>query len=192
MFIIWQPWLAHETDHGTHPQHVLFTIVVSKPKPDVRLAVMRGVSGCIYAFPSLGGDQRQSWVTKMVARWGGSRDERSDGGIRAILRQHCTRSSSDLRVIYYIYIYNILSWNHRPTGSGVPTSLCLVPSRNVDLSQGSPAAPGTSPARPFPPSIFLDKNRRDIGESQSTWTDSEMETAGSPGGRPARAVRRSR
>jgi hypothetical protein len=36
-----------------------------------------------------------------------------------------------------------------------------------------------APARPFPSSIFLDKNRRDIGKSQSIWTDSKMETAGS-------------
>eukprot|EP01047_Picozoa_sp_COSAG01_P052188 COSAG01_NODE_5465_length_4244_cov_54.041255_4_plen_171_part_00 len=36
------------------------------------------------------------------------------------------------------------------------------------------------PARPFSPSIFLDKNRRDIGKSQSMWTDPKMETAGSP------------
>jgi hypothetical protein len=139
MFIIWQPWLAHETDHGTHPQHVLFTIVVSKPKPDVRLAVMRGVSGCIYAFPSLGGDQRQSWVTKMVARWGGSRDERSDGGIRAILRQHCTRSSGDLRVIYYIYYRGITGrqevgfpprcvWCHHATSTS-PRALPRLPAR---------------------------------------------------------------
>jgi hypothetical protein len=35
------------------------------------------------------------------------------------------------------------------------------------------------PAAPFPPSIFLDKNRRDIGKSQSIWTDSKMESAGS-------------
>eukprot|EP01047_Picozoa_sp_COSAG01_P079316 COSAG01_NODE_14998_length_1386_cov_11.425796_2_plen_101_part_01 len=34
-----------------------------------------------------------------------------------------------------------------------------------------------APARPFPLSIFRDKNRRDIGKSQSTWTDSKMETA---------------
>eukprot|EP01047_Picozoa_sp_COSAG01_P069361 COSAG01_NODE_10245_length_2211_cov_2.952178_2_plen_104_part_00 len=27
---------------------------------------------------------------------------------------------------------------------------------------------------------FRDKNRRDIGKSQSIWTDSKMETAGSP------------
>jgi hypothetical protein len=35
------------------------------------------------------------------------------------------------------------------------------------------------PARPFPPSIFLDQSRRDIGKSQSIWTASKMETAGS-------------
>jgi hypothetical protein len=35
------------------------------------------------------------------------------------------------------------------------------------------------PARPFPSSVFLDKNRRDIGKSQSMCTDSKMETAGS-------------
>jgi hypothetical protein len=35
------------------------------------------------------------------------------------------------------------------------------------------------PARPCPSSIFLDKNRRGIGKSQSIWTDSKMETAGS-------------
>jgi hypothetical protein len=35
------------------------------------------------------------------------------------------------------------------------------------------------PARPCPSSIFLDKNRRDIGKSQSIWTDYKMETAGS-------------
>jgi hypothetical protein len=38
---------------------------------------------------------------------------------------------------------------------------------------------GVQPARPFPSSIFPDKNRRDIGKSQSTWTDSKMETGGS-------------
>jgi hypothetical protein len=36
-----------------------------------------------------------------------------------------------------------------------------------------------APARPFPSSIFLDKNSREIGKSQSIWTDSKMETAGS-------------
>jgi hypothetical protein len=36
-----------------------------------------------------------------------------------------------------------------------------------------------APARPFPSSIFRDKNRRDTGKSQSIWTDSKMETAGS-------------
>jgi hypothetical protein len=35
-----------------------------------------------------------------------------------------------------------------------------------------PAVP--HPARPFPSSIFLDKNRRDIGKYQSIWTDSKM------------------
>eukprot|EP01047_Picozoa_sp_COSAG01_P059580 COSAG01_NODE_7174_length_3319_cov_2.270807_2_plen_334_part_00 len=38
---------------------------------------------------------------------------------------------------------------------------------------------GGVPARPFPSSMFLDKNRRDIGKSQSIWTDFKMETAGS-------------
>jgi hypothetical protein len=38
------------------------------------------------------------------------------------------------------------------------------------------------PARPFPSSILLDKNRRDISKSQSIWTDSKMETVGSQGG----------
>eukprot|EP01047_Picozoa_sp_COSAG01_P021015 COSAG01_NODE_1206_length_11242_cov_29.405905_8_plen_188_part_00 len=42
-------------------------------------------------------------------------------------------------------------------------------------------APGLAlPARPFPSSIFRDKNRRDIGKSQPTWTDPKMETAGAP------------
>jgi hypothetical protein len=36
------------------------------------------------------------------------------------------------------------------------------------------------PARAFPSSIFCDKNRRDIGKSQSKWTASKMETPGSP------------
>jgi hypothetical protein len=31
----------------------------------------------------------------------------------------------------------------------------------------------------FRPQYFFTKNRRDIGQSQSTWTDSKMETAGS-------------
>jgi hypothetical protein len=43
--------------------------------------------------------------------------------------------------------------------------------------------PAARPAAPFPPSIFLDKNRRDVGKSQSIWTDSKMETAGSQLGR---------
>jgi hypothetical protein len=38
--------------------------------------------------------------------------------------------------------------------------------------------PPLQPARPFPSAIFRDKNRRDIGKSQSIWTDSKMETAG--------------
>eukprot|EP01047_Picozoa_sp_COSAG01_P076117 COSAG01_NODE_13264_length_1610_cov_4.291198_2_plen_217_part_00 len=37
-----------------------------------------------------------------------------------------------------------------------------------------------NPARPFSPSIYLDKNRRDIGKSQSIWAGSKMKTAGSP------------
>jgi hypothetical protein len=41
------------------------------------------------------------------------------------------------------------------------------------------------PARPFSPSIFLDKNRRDIGKSQSIWAGSKMKTAGSPIARPS-------
>jgi hypothetical protein len=40
------------------------------------------------------------------------------------------------------------------------------------------------PARPFPSSVFLDKNRRDIGKSQSIWTDFKMETAGSRASAP--------
>jgi hypothetical protein len=39
--------------------------------------------------------------------------------------------------------------------------------------------PVVGPARPCPSSIFCDKNRRDIGKSQSIWADSKMETAGS-------------
>jgi hypothetical protein len=39
---------------------------------------------------------------------------------------------------------------------------------------------GSIPARPFPSSICHDKNRRDIGKSQSIWTDSKMETARLP------------
>jgi hypothetical protein len=52
--------------------------------------------------------------------------------------------------------------------------------RTSPVSRGTPGWP----ARPFPSSIFLDKNRRDIGKSQSIWSDSKMETAGSP---PARS-----
>jgi hypothetical protein len=37
----------------------------------------------------------------------------------------------------------------------------------------------TPPARPLPSSIFLDKNRRDLGKSQSIWTASKMEAPGS-------------
>jgi hypothetical protein len=45
---------------------------------------------------------------------------------------------------------------------------------------GSAAGPRAAAVHwPFPSSIFLDKNRRDIGKSQSVWTDSKMETAGS-------------
>jgi hypothetical protein len=43
------------------------------------------------------------------------------------------------------------------------------------------------PARPFPSSIFIGRNRRDIGKSQSVWTDSKMKTAGSP---PLASLRR--
>jgi hypothetical protein len=35
-----------------------------------------------------------------------------------------------------------------------------------------------TPVQAFPPSIFIDKNRRDIGKSQSKWTASKMETPG--------------
>jgi hypothetical protein len=49
------------------------------------------------------------------------------------------------------------------------------------------------PGAPFPPSIFLDKNRRDIGKSQSIWASSKMKTAGSPcsAARPSARRRRS-
>jgi hypothetical protein len=42
-----------------------------------------------------------------------------------------------------------------------------------------PPHAAVAPARPFPSSICFDKSRRDIGKSQSVWTDSKMETAGS-------------
>jgi hypothetical protein len=46
-------------------------------------------------------------------------------------------------------------------------------------SVGQLLAPGLQPGAPFPPSIFRDKSRRDIGKSQSIWTNSEVETASS-------------
>jgi hypothetical protein len=67
---------------------------------------------------------------------------------------------------------------------GVPPTL----SRGRPAARAGPAArraaavpcPG-SPAAPFPPSIFLDKNRRDIGKCQSKRaTVQTMETARSP------------
>jgi hypothetical protein len=48
---------------------------------------------------------------------------------------------------------------------------------------------GAHPARPCPSSILLDKNRRDIGKSQSIWTDPKMETAGSRHVEPLRPAR---
>jgi hypothetical protein len=50
----------------------------------------------------------------------------------------------------------------------------------VEQPPQSPAVRELLPARPFPSSISLDEIRRDIGKSQSIWTDSKMETAGSP------------
>jgi hypothetical protein len=52
--------------------------------------------------------------------------------------------------------------------------VCIVP------TPLAAAPPARAPARAFPSSIFRDKNRRGIGESQSKWTDSKMETPGSP------------
>jgi hypothetical protein len=54
--------------------------------------------------------------------------------------------------------------------------------------------PTLPPARACPSSVFLDKNRRDIGKSQSIWTNSKMGTPGSPrdGAHPRRAARRAR
>jgi hypothetical protein len=48
----------------------------------------------------------------------------------------------------------------------------------------TPAQLGPKKSLPaaFPPSLSRDKNRRDTGKSQSTWTDSNMETPGSLGG----------
>eukprot|EP01047_Picozoa_sp_COSAG01_P014253 COSAG01_NODE_690_length_14219_cov_19.783144_18_plen_213_part_00 len=61
---------------------------------------------------------------------------------------------------------------HRPEEScPLRAELRLEAAVGVELPQ--------APARPFPSSIFRDKNRRDIGKSQSIWTDSKMETAGS-------------
>eukprot|EP01047_Picozoa_sp_COSAG01_P025324 COSAG01_NODE_1594_length_9789_cov_98.477399_12_plen_254_part_00 len=48
------------------------------------------------------------------------------------------------------------------------------------------------PGEPFPSSIFRDKIRRDIGKSQSIWTDSKMETADSQRGAERRHQRASR
>jgi hypothetical protein len=44
---------------------------------------------------------------------------------------------------------------------------------------GGGVVPVLDPARPFASLIFLDKNRRDTGKSQSIWTDSTMGAAGS-------------
>jgi hypothetical protein len=53
-------------------------------------------------------------------------------------------------------------------------------------AQPRPVSSPPPPPRSSPPSLarrfhpqFRDKNRRDIGKSQSMWTDSKMETAGS-------------
>jgi hypothetical protein len=51
--------------------------------------------------------------------------------------------------------------------------------------RGRSATTRRAPAVASPSSVFRDKNRGDIGKSQSMWTDSKMGTAGAPGPPPA-------
>jgi hypothetical protein len=66
---------------------------------------------------------------------------------------------------------------HTTTAHGHPITTCL--SMAHTWRRPTPSSRRCLPARPFSPSIFLDRNRRDIGKSQSLWTDSKMKTAGS-------------
>jgi hypothetical protein len=66
-----------------------------------------------------------------------------------------------------------------PTDGSMPRRKLTGPPRTDGLPLDQRPNRGASPARPFPSLIFLDKNRRDIGKSQSIWTDAKMETTGS-------------
>jgi hypothetical protein len=68
-------------------------------------------------------------------------------------------------------------------GERQPESVARVASRvprrrggAIGLPLGLVCAPrlGLPSARPFPSSMFRDKNRRDIGKSQAIWTDFTM------------------
>jgi hypothetical protein len=73
---------------------------------------------------------------------------------------------------------NVCCGSHTPVHRSPPTPWPLTVSAAED--GGSPPAPPRHLlARRFHPQ-FRDKNRRDIGKSQSTWTDSKIETARSP------------
>jgi hypothetical protein len=73
-------------------------------------------------------------------------------------------------------------------GGGGPGGCCPCVKSTMQArtpKERSRAAASVVPARAFPSSICRDKNRRDVGKSQPTWTASKMET---PGGADACAA----
>jgi hypothetical protein len=58
----------------------------------------------------------------------------------------------------------------------------LVAAQEHRASERDPA----HPVRALPSPQYFDRNRRDLGQSQSKWAPHRMETAGSPGRQSAR------
>jgi hypothetical protein len=57
----------------------------------------------------------------------------------------------------------------RAAAAAAPAALCAAAAATASRYATPPPPPRRRPVQAFPPSIFLDKNRRDIGDSQSKW-----------------------
>eukprot|EP01047_Picozoa_sp_COSAG01_P038230 COSAG01_NODE_3090_length_6601_cov_5.372347_7_plen_306_part_00 len=94
--------------------------------------------------------------------------------------QHTKAAGAQTALQSRVVVARAVGAEYVTTGAAVmPPPLPSEGAATTDVAASACISVG-APARPFPPSTFLDKNRRGIGKSQSIWTDSKMETAGAP------------
>jgi hypothetical protein len=144
--------------------------------------------------------RRLSWLLPLVHPWRRRRRGRALRGGRPVAPQRGTQEHAGVRrrdlALPLPRIPATPPWRAPPPSRGCR----LLPRRPLSVRPLTSLAPMArcgsggsllwvaaivrhwipNPARPFSPSIFLDKKRRDIVKSQSIWAGSKMKTAGSP------------